>query len=152
MNNELSLIGAIQRPLLRAKRQGELLGYLQDVITQLAHARRRTIAEALEMPGASMGQVTSELGISRSAVVKLATPDLREQMAQGLIERINRGLQLPPKMTPGQARVARKGLAPPPVDANGKPVDPALNDKRDKANDQLGAFVDVSKLRGRFRP
>jgi len=90
MNAELSGIGQMQNAISRAKREGELLNYLQNVVRDLAERRRRTIAEALVMPGATMAQVTSQLNLSRSAVVKLATPDLRVQMAKELTLQIAR--------------------------------------------------------------
>lgn len=112
VDDELMLIGQMSNPLSRAKRAGELIQYLLNRTNQVAEMRRRAVAEALEWPGTSMEHVTSELGLSRSAVTKLAPPDLRAQMAENLRQRLANGLNLPPQR-PAAARLARKGLNPP---------------------------------------
>ncbi len=112
VNEAVLGIHQIQNPITRAKRAGDLTDYLMARIEDLAAIRRRAVAEALEWPGGSMEKVTAELGVSRSAVVKLAPPDLRRQIAEELRERLARGFN-PPPLKPGAARLARKGISAP---------------------------------------
>jgi hypothetical protein len=112
VNEAVLGIHQTQNPITRAKRAGDLTDYLMARIEDLAAIRRRAVAEALEWPGGSMEKVTAELGVSRSAVVKLAPPDLRRQIAEELRERLARGFN-PPPLRPGAARLARKGLSAP---------------------------------------
>jgi len=83
-------------PLRSAQRAGALITYLQGAIEQLAQLRREAIAEAVQWPGESMATVAAKLNLSKSAVAKLATPDIREIVATDLRARLARGFNPPP--------------------------------------------------------
>jgi hypothetical protein len=112
LNSEVLGTHQTQDPITRARRAGELTNYLMTVTEDLAEIRRKAVAEALEWPGGSMETVTAQLGLSRSAVVKLAPPDVRRKIADELRERLASGFN-PPPLRPGAARLARKGLSGP---------------------------------------
>jgi hypothetical protein len=97
INQAVSGLGQHRDALARAKRSTELLDYLQDVIkNQLSKIRREAVAEAVQWPDMSMAKVADELGISKSAVAKLVTPDLRTTMADDLRSRLANGFNPPP--------------------------------------------------------
>ena len=83
-------------PLKRAQRSGELITDLQRVINNLAETRRKAIAEAVQWPGESLATVAAKLNLSKSAVAKLATPDLKDVIANDLRARLARGFNPPP--------------------------------------------------------
>jgi hypothetical protein len=81
----------------RAKDYGDLITGLQAIINSLSDPRRRAITEAALLPNASLQTVADELGLSKSAVAKLVTPDLRQVIGDDLRKRLSGGLQLPPQ-------------------------------------------------------
>ena len=79
----------ISSPLERARRAGELIEYLQCVVDDdLAQARQRAVAEAVQWPDMSMAKVAVALGLSKSAVAKMAGPDVRTAVAADLRARL----------------------------------------------------------------
>lgn len=87
----------ISNPLERARRAGDLIEYLQRVVnSDLAPIRRRAVAEAIQWPNMSMAKVAVELGLSKSAVAKLAAPDIRNAVADDLRARLAKGFNPPP--------------------------------------------------------
>jgi hypothetical protein len=97
INAAISKIHQIREPVKRAKELGDLIADLQIVINALADSRRRAIAEAVQWPGASLATVAESLGVSKSAIAKLVTPDIREVVGNDLRKRLSGGLQLPPQ-------------------------------------------------------
>jgi len=97
LNAAISKIHQTRDAMRRAKEYGDLMAGLQGYINSLADPRRRAITEAALLPGASLQKVADELGVSKSAVAKLVTPDLREVIGNDLRKRLSGGLQLPPQ-------------------------------------------------------
>jgi len=96
LNAAIAGIHQCAEPLERARRGGELIEYLQQAINQVAENRRRAVAEAVQWPGESMATIAAKLGLSKSAVAKLATSDLRDDVANDLRTRLARGFNPPP--------------------------------------------------------
>jgi hypothetical protein len=97
LNQAVSGIGQQRDPLERARRAGELIKQLQRFINgDLVKLRREAVAEALQWPNMSMAKVAIELEVSKSAIAKLATPDIREIIANDLRTRLKRGFNPPP--------------------------------------------------------
>jgi radical SAM superfamily enzyme with C-terminal helix-hairpin-helix motif len=96
LNDALSGVNQSGEPIHRAKRAGELKVYLQRVIDDLEQVRRRAIAEAINWPGESMATVAEKLNLSKSAIAKLATPDIREVISNDLRARLAKGYNPPP--------------------------------------------------------
>ncbi len=96
LNAAISGVHQSGEPVKTAQLAGALITYLQGAIEQLAQVRRQAVAEAVQWPGESMATVAAELNISKSAVAKLATPDMREIVASDLRARLARGFNPPP--------------------------------------------------------
>lgn len=99
LNSAISGIHQSGEPVKTAQRASALMTYLQGAIEQLAQVRRLAVAEAVQWPGESMATVAEKLNISKSAVAKLATSDIREIVANDLRARLARGFN-PPPLTP----------------------------------------------------
>ena len=97
LNAAISRIHQTRDVMRRAKDYGDLMAGLQSVINSLADPRRRAITEAALLPGASLQSVAYELGLSKSAVAKLVTPDLRQVIGEDLRKRLARGFNPPPQ-------------------------------------------------------
>jgi hypothetical protein len=97
LNAAISKIDQTREPVKRAKLLGDFIAALQAVINALADSRRRAIAEAVQWPGESLATVAESLGVSKSAIAKLVTPDIRETIGNDLRKRLAGGLQLPPQ-------------------------------------------------------
>lgn len=96
LNAAISEVHHGGEPLRSAQRAGALITYLQGAIEQLSQMRRRAVAEAVQWPNESMATVAAKLNLSKSAVAKLATPDIREIVAKDLRARLARGFNPPP--------------------------------------------------------
>ena len=99
LNKAFSGIHQRRDPVNRAEDFGELIAYLQLKIEDLAKGRREAVAEAVQWPGESMATVAAKLKLSKSAVAKLATPDIRDVIANDLRTRLARGFNPPPSRT-----------------------------------------------------
>ena len=97
LNAAVSKIHQTRDVMRRAKDYGDLVAGLQIVINSLADARRRAITEAALLPGASLQSVADELGLSKSAVAKLVTPDLRRVIGDDLRKRLAQGFNPSPQ-------------------------------------------------------
>jgi len=98
LNAAISGIQQTGEPVRRAQHAGDLITYLQGAIEQLAQVRRNAIAEAVQWPNESMATVAAKLNLSKSAIAKLATPDIREVVANDLRARLTRGFNPPPAL------------------------------------------------------
>jgi hypothetical protein len=97
LNQAVSGVHQRRDPLERARAAGELMESLQQMINNdLAKVRREAVAEAVQWPNMSLSKVASELNVSKSAIAKLATPDIRVAMAADLRTRLARGFNPPP--------------------------------------------------------
>jgi AraC-like DNA-binding protein len=97
LNRAVSQVMQYRNPFERAKHAGELMERLQIIVnTELAKIRREAVAEALHWPNMSMAKVATELGVSKSTVAKLASPDLREAIASDVRARLQKGFNPPP--------------------------------------------------------
>jgi len=97
LNAAISKIHQTRDAMRRAKDYGDLIAGLQSSINSLADPRRRAITEVALLPGASLQSVADELGLSKSAVAKLVTPDLRQVIGEDLRKRLARGFNPPPQ-------------------------------------------------------
>jgi len=97
LNAAISKIQQTRDVMQRAREYGELMAGLQGAINYLAEPRRRAITEAALLPGASLQSVADELNLSKSAVAKLVTPDLRQVIGDDLRKRLARGFNPPPQ-------------------------------------------------------
>jgi hypothetical protein len=96
LNQAISGVHQRRDPIERARSAGELMEALQRVINDdLAKVRREAVAEAVQWPNMSMAKVALELNLSKSAIAKLATPDIRDVMASDLRTRLARGFNPP---------------------------------------------------------
>lgn len=99
VNGAISGLQQNRNPLQRSQLAGELMNYLKGVIDDLAEGQRESIAEAVNWPGESMATVATKLNLSKSAVAKLATPDIRDVIAKDLRARLAKGYNPPPPRT-----------------------------------------------------
>lgn len=104
VNEMISSIHQERDPLRRAQRASDLVAWLQSEVEQLSRIRRDAIAEAVQWPNESMATVAKRLGLSKSAVAKLATPDIRDVIASDLRARLARGFNPPPPAPQAQMR------------------------------------------------
>lgn len=83
LNHALSSLGMRRDPVSRAVAATRVQELLTVRLTQVSELRRRAVASAVASPGMSMQKVADELGVSKSAVAKLAggTAEVRERIA-----------------------------------------------------------------------
>ena len=118
VNDAVMSVHQVRNPLEQARQAGELIDYLQCVAdSDLAQTRRLALAEAVQWPAMSMAKVANELGMSKSAVARLAAPHLRKAVAVDLRARLVEGHKPPGPVQRTLSELAddpREGLLPAP--------------------------------------
>jgi hypothetical protein len=65
--DEVRRLAVVEDPVTRARESGELLGWYQDGVTELARMRREAVQELIDA-GLSHGEIAERIDVSRSRV------------------------------------------------------------------------------------